>query len=366
MKIHKETPFILVPIVLILDVILLVISSFAGYSILIFLFSMILSLAVLSHFYLRYQHNKVSWSFKKYMDSSSIDETVKCYIEVKNASSLPIYHLKMNIESRSDKELVFTDGEKESSMLSIKLELPSRSHKTIVVLVKGKSRGHHQWSNFEFLVRDPLLLQTYRLEYEFSKLPKFKVVPRILKINDLKLKSMLQGYKQTSHSLYLDETCIIGTKDYEHESFRHIHWLATAKENRLLAKKYQKVHGDVYSVFLNMVGAGQFHLRKDMEELIEYTVSVCLHLIKEGCKVELWVNYSTEQCEIMRLKNDLDRTQLRKIINTLALINPNGGFFPTERFFQHSLRLKDSKSLGLIIGTPPEPSSRNQLLHIKR
>jgi uncharacterized protein (DUF58 family) len=366
MKFHKEPPFIFAPLVLILNVILLIISSFAGYSNLAFLFSAILSLALFSRVYLNIQVKKISWSIRKYHDASSIDEFVKCQIEIRNHSTLPMYRLKMNIESRSERELVFTDGDDESSMYSISLDLPAKSQKTITVTLKGKGRGIHRWSNLEFLVKDPLSFQTYRVENGKDDLPSFKVLPRIGKIHDLKLKSMLQGYKQTNYSLFLDETSIIGTKDYENESFRHIHWLATAKENKLLAKKYQKVHGDVYSIFLNIVGAGQFHLRKDMEELIEYTVSVCLYLIKEGCRVELWVNYATEHHDIMRLKNDLDRTQLRKLIETLALINSNGRFFSTERFFQHSLREKDNKSLGLIIGTPPEPTRREQLLHIKR
>lgn len=366
MKLHKEPPFIFAPLVLILNVILLIISSFAGYSFLVFLFFLILLTAFFSRIYLNIQQNKITWDVKKYHDASSIDETITCYMEIRNDSALPMYRLKMNIETRSDRELVFLGADGESSIYSLSLDLPAKSQKTITITLKGKGRGIHRWSNLEFVVKDPLSLQTYRVEYEEDTLPSFKVLPRIGKIHDLKLKSMLQGYKQTNYSLFLDETSIIGTKDYENESFRHIHWLATAKENRLLAKKYQKVHGDVYSIFLNMVGTGQFHLRKDMEELIEYTVSVCLYLIKEGCKVELWVNYATEHHDIMRLKNDLDRTQLRKLVETLALINPNGRFFPTDRFFQYSLRAKENKSLGLIIGTPPAPTRREQLLHIRR
>jgi uncharacterized protein (DUF58 family) len=366
MKIHKEPPFLFTPLVLILNVILLIISSFAGYPILAFLFSAVLSLALFSRIYLDMQVKKVSWRIKKYHDGSSIDELVNCQIEIRNDSALPMYRLKMNIESRSEREVVFTGGDDERSIFSISLDLLARSQKTINVTLRGKGRGIHRWNNLEFLLKDPLSLQTYRVESGKDDLPSFKILPRIGKIHDLKLKSMLQGYKQTNYSLFMDETSIIGTKDYENESFRHIHWLATAKENKLLAKKYQKVHGDLYSIFLNMVGAGQFHLRRDMEELIEYTVSVCLYLIKEGCKVELWVNYATEQHEIMSLKNDLDRSQLRKLIETLALINPNGRFFPSERFYQHSLRAKDNKSLGLIIGTPPESTRREQLLHIKR
>ncbi|WP_201713416.1 DUF58 domain-containing protein [Rossellomorea arthrocnemi] len=274
MKIHKEPPIIFAPLVLILNVILIIISSFAGYSFLVFLFFLILSFALFSRIYLNIQHKKISWSIKKYHDATSIDETITCYVEIRNDSALPMYQLKMNIETRSDRELVFTSVDGERSIYTLSLDLPAKAQKTISVTLKGKGRGIHHWSNLEFIVRDPLSLQTYRVEYEEEELPSFKVLPRIGKIHDLKLKSMLQGYKQTNYSLFLDETSIIGTKDYENESFRHIHWLATAKENRLLAKKYQKVHGDVYSVFLNMVGAGQFHLRRDMEELIEYTVSV--------------------------------------------------------------------------------------------
>ncbi|WP_226673073.1 DUF58 domain-containing protein [Rossellomorea aquimaris] len=366
MIVHKEPPFIFAPLVLVLNVILIIISSFAGYDFLVFLFFMILALAFFSRSYLNLQSRKISWSVKKYHDATSIDETITCYIEIRNDSAFPMYRLKMNIETRSDRELVFTEAEVENSIYSVSLDLPSKSQVTIPVTMKGKSRGIHTWSSLEFALRDPLSIQTDRVEFGGTALPSFKILPRIGKITDLKLKSMLQGYKQTNYSLFLDETSIIGTKDYENESFRHIHWLATAKENKLLAKKFQKVHGDVYSIFLNMVGAGHFHLRKDMEELIEYTVSVCLYLIKEGCKVELWVNYATEHYDIMRLKNDLDRTQLRKLIETLALINPNGRFLSTDRFYQLSLKAKDTKSLGLIIGTPPEPTRREELLHIKR
>ncbi|MCA1058212.1 DUF58 domain-containing protein [Rossellomorea aquimaris] len=366
MKLHKEPPFFFAPMVLLLNGILLIISSFAGYSFLVFLFFLVLSMALFSRIYLNIQYKKLSWNVKKYHDASSIDETFTCHIEVRNDSALPLYRLKLNIETRSDRELVFTSSKGEKSIYSLFLDLPAKSQKTFTISLKGKSRGIHRWSNLELLLGDPMFLQTYRVEYREVELPSFKILPRIGKIHDMKLKSMLQGYRQANTSLFLDETSIIGTKDYENESFRHIHWLATAKENRLLAKKYQKVHGDVYSIFLNMVGTGQFHLRKDMEELIEYTVSVCLYLIKEGCKVELWVNYATEHHEIMRLKNDLDRTQLRRLIETLALIDPNGRYFSTERFFHHSQKGKDKRSLGLIIGTPPEPARRRELLHIKR
>ncbi|WP_113929142.1 DUF58 domain-containing protein [Bacillus sp. P14.5] len=367
MTIHKEKTFLLQPIVLVLIVILLIAVSFTGLSILTFLFSLILSLALLSSMYLRFFQRKITWDFKKYVNSTSIEEETTCFIELENHAALPIHNLKLNIEFNNYNEMVFVnqvDGRK-NSMYTLTVDLPAKSQKTIEIKLEGKARGNHKWSAFNLMLSDPLNLQTYRLDYSRTELPRFKVVPRILKVPDLHLKSLLQGHKQTNHSLFLDETSIIGTKDYENESFRHIHWLATAKENKLLAKKYQKVHGDLYSVFLNLVGKGHFHLRKDMEDLIEYTVSVCLNLIKEGCKVELWVNYSTEQKGLLSIKNGTERSQLKKIIESLALLDSNGVFLASSQFYKYGMAQKDEKSLALVIGTPPESAKLYHWLHIK-
>jgi uncharacterized protein (DUF58 family) len=142
MKIHKEPPFLFTPLVLILTVILLIISSFAGYSILAFLFSAVLSLALFSKIYLNMQVKKISWKIKKYHDASSIDEFVTCQIEIRNDSALPMYRLKMNIESRSDRELVFTGGDEESSMISISLD-PLLHHKKRSPSPSGGKAGEY-------------------------------------------------------------------------------------------------------------------------------------------------------------------------------------------------------------------------------
>ncbi|WP_167562100.1 DUF58 domain-containing protein [Rossellomorea vietnamensis] len=333
-----------------------------------FAFAFIISADVLSYYYLRYFRNKINWSFKKYLDISSIREDFSGVLEIKNESAFPIYNLKINIETSSESDLVFVENNQglyETSLFSKKINLPPNSSRKIELTLRGKGRGNHQWTGFDLSMSAPLSLQTLRLDYSSTNLPSFKVVPRVLKLNDLKLKSLIQGYKNTSKSLFSDESSIIGTKDYENESFRHIHWLATAKENKLLAKKYQKVQGDLYSIFLNPVGEGPFHLRRDMEDLIEYAVSVCIHLIKEGCKVELWVNYSTGQKGLLRIENDMDRSQLKKIIESLALLDSNGVFLPSSRFYDYALSKKAENSLALVIGTPPEPTARNQWIHLK-
>lgn len=369
MKIHTEKVFLLQPPVLVLVILLFIASSLAGNQALSLIFAIILTLGATSHYYLKSFQNKVSWSFKKYVNISSIDEQLKVFVEIKNESKLPIHNLKLTIESKSERDLIFINDKSNllnNSMFSQSVSLLPNSQKIVEIDLKGQRRGSHSWTNFNIHITDPLHLQTLRLDYSNEQLPTFPVVPRIYKLNDLKLKSLLQGYRNANNSLFMDETSVIGTKDYENESFRHIHWIASAKENKLLAKKYQKVNGDNYSVFLNLVGKGQFHLRKDMEELIEYAVSVCLYLIKEGCKVKLLVNYLTQQREILTLDNDIDRTRLKDIIEALSLVDDKGIFLPNAQFYQQGFLKMDSKSLALIIGIPPSPTKINQWLHLKQ
>ncbi|MEW4326858.1 DUF58 domain-containing protein [Rossellomorea marisflavi] len=353
--------------VLILLVLTLMIGSLMDSDFVVFFSALVLTLSVFSSAYVGVIQNKVSWKHKHYGEYTSVDEPFDVFIELKNDSVLPIFNVKINMESKSEEVLMFVGSDRLAggSMYSFSLDLPPKSQKTVVITMIGTGRGHHQWTRFTVLLQDPLKLQTQCLEYCEDELPIFKIIPKIKSIQDLKLRSFLQGFKQTNHSFYMDETTVVGTKEYEHESFRQIHWIATAKENKLMAKTFQKVHGDKYTILLNTIGKGNFHLRKDMEELIEFTVSVCLYLMKAGCTLELWVNYVTEQREVLKLENVNDRTQMKKVISILATLNPSGNFMSTDHFYKVGFSIKDYNTLPLIIGTPPLEEKRQRWIHIK-
>jgi len=367
MIVAKEQTYLSSPITLSLLSVLFLVFNFLESYIIVVLIAFFFSLVLLSYVYLKTIHSKVSWTFKKYSLSSSVDDLEECFIEISNDSQLPLFNLEIRIESENDKNIVFLNSENlESSMVKIIVDVLPKSKKVVKVLIKGKSRGHHNWSNFEIFIKDPFHLQSFRLVYPRKSLPTFIVLPRILKINDIKLKSIIYGNRMTNHSFYMDETKIMGTKNYENESFRHIHWLATAKENKIVAKKYEKVNGNEYSIFLNIVGSLSFQLRHDMEELIEYAVSAYNVLSKEGCKVELLVNYTTLQDGVLKVDSHSSRSQLKKMIETVTLIETKGVFLSTKSFYHYVFRLKDRNSLALVIGTPPDPTLFKDWVQIKQ
>jgi len=367
MIVAKEKTYFTSPITLSFLAVLFLIFNFLESSIIVSLIALLFSLVFFSFLYLKIVHRDVSWTFKKYSLSSSVDDLDDCFIEISNDSLLPLFNLEVRIESENDKNIVFLNSEnKESSMEKIIVDVPPKSKKLVKVLIKGKSRGHHSWSNLEIFIKDPFHLQAFRLVYPRETLPVFIVLPRIIKINEIKLQSIIHGNRMTNHSFYMDETKIMGTKNYENESFRHIHWLATAKENKVVAKKYEKVNGHEYSIFLNIVGSMSFLLRHDLEELIEYAVSAYNVLSKEGCKVELLVNYTTIQDGLLKVDSHSSRSQLKKMIETVTLIETKGTFLSSNNFYNYVFRLKDRNSLALIIGTPPDPTLFKDWLQIKQ
>ena len=103
-------------------------------------------------------------------------------------------------------------------------------------------RGVFQIEQFECVLKDPFHLLTVHLPV-FDKLrTEIIVYPSPKEVAGLQeLQQLLNGFYRTNFSFYNDETSIIGVKRYERESFRSIHWKASAKMQQLQAKQYEPV-----------------------------------------------------------------------------------------------------------------------------
>jgi uncharacterized protein (DUF58 family) len=360
MKAEVDQSFVSSPHFLLFAFILFLITSFFEFRMISFLVALFLILMAIGRIYLQYVHKKIRWEFKRYTLASSVGDEEEFYIELANDSIFPISRMQLMMESENDQSFVFLQSDQsESTIHKVVVDLPPKSKKTIPVKMKAKGRGLHKWSNFEIIVADPFKLLSYRLEYLNDGFPIFEIYPPFQQLNKLHFRSIVSGNKSSNYSFYKDELNIIGTKDYENESFRHIHWLATAKENKIVAKKFEKVQGNVYSVLLNFVGNGNFYIRKDMESLIEYSVALCSLLIREGCHIELYVNYASHKNGILKVENLSNMQQIKKVFKATTLINTNGTFLSTNTFFDHVKRDKNPQSSVLIVGTAPDDKKTN-------
>ncbi len=58
------------------------------------------------------------------------------------------------------------------------------------------------------------------------------------------------GDYRTNFSYFHDESSIVGIKKYERESFRNIHWKASAKMQSLQAKQYETIKNYSWTISL--------------------------------------------------------------------------------------------------------------------
>ncbi|MGF9964314.1 DUF58 domain-containing protein [Bacillus rhizoplanae] len=284
-----------------------------------------------------------------------IDETGHCRVRIINPTKLPIFEVAFRFRSDEHMKWTLLQGELEQSIYSYRIPLQLKKQETLEIdlHVSAQQRGLHNWQEAEIILSDPFRLITIHIPISKRQMPCFRIYPRIAKVNIPETNSWKHGFRTAAVSPLYDETKIIGVKAYEQESFRSIHWGATAKTGVLSAKKYEYTQGDRYAVYLNVLGSTGYTLRPDIEYLIEVTAGVCRQLLAQDCSFELWVN---SMCEngIVHITSGKYRKQLHKTLQLLSSLTDRDVPLSSSYFYQTGFRLKEVGAIPIIIGNPPE------------
>ncbi|MFC1972033.1 DUF58 domain-containing protein [Chloroflexota bacterium] len=142
--------------------------------------------------------------------------------------------------------------------------------------VEAKARGDYRLG--------PLRLRSGDMFGLFPRelvLPHFQsllVYPRILPLSKLNLPlRALLGEKATPRSIYEDISRVAGARDYHYDdSFKHIHWKASAAHNKLQTRQYES------STSLSLLLILDVHSFQQEGEEFEYAVSTVASLAYEA------------------------------------------------------------------------------------
>lgn len=127
---------------------------------------------------------------------------------------------------------------------------------------------------------------------------------------------------------------IQSTKRYEQEPVKQIDWVATAKTGKLQAKVYQRQNLDTFTLVLDLSGPLGNGLHARYEELIQQAAYLVSYLVKEDCKVELFINRLDAENHIDHLRMSDGRKQLRLALVHLAWVHESDRFVASKRFNQ--------------------------------
>ena len=156
----------------------------------------------------------------------------------------------------------------------------------------------------------------------------FTVFPELLPFEELHLPAEDPfGDRRSRKRLYEDQNHPIGVRDYRPEdSFRRVHWPATAHTGELQAKVYQPTSANVMIVCLNASTFSR-HWEGINQELLEYLIKVSASLVKKGIEDGYRVGLISNGClahadQPFRIPPGRSAGQLAHLLEALSAVTP--------------------------------------------
>lgn len=207
-----------------------------------------------------------------------------------------------------------------------------REESTYSLPIHAKQRGPVQVNECTLQFRLPFWLGT--IFVTDHTLPSWIILPSITRQNRFDSRLVRMGDRLVKHSPLNDPLMIQSTKRYEQEPVKQIDWIATAKTGKLQAKVYQRQNLDTFTLVLDLSGPLGNGLHARYEELIQQAAYLVSYLVKEDCKVELFINRLDADNQIDHLRMSDGRKQLRLALVRLAWIHESDRFVAMKRFDQ--------------------------------
>ena len=211
----------------------------------------------------------------------------------------------------------------------------------------------------------------YEQGKEVEPVERLVVFPPLLPASELELPAEDPfGDRRSRRRLFEDPNRPMGVREYHPEdSFRRVHWPATARTGQLQVKVFQPTSGQVMVVCLN-VSTFARHWEGVYPELMEHLVEVAATLVNQGVKEGYKVGLIANGClahadQPFRIPPGRSPQQLARLLEALAGVTPVVTA-PFERFLlREAPRVPFGATLVILtaVNTPDLPAV---ILQLKR
>jgi len=180
--------------------------------------------------------------------------------------------------------------------------------------VEAKARGDYRLGPLRLRSGD--MFGLFPRELVMPHFQSLLVYPRILPLSKLNLPlRALLGEKATPRSIYEDVSRVAGARDYHYDdSFKHIHWKASAAHNKLQTRQYES------STSLSLLLIFDVHSFQQEDEEFEHAVSTVASLAYEAERQGFAVGLVTNSEPETQIAIASGRTHMMQILEILARI----------------------------------------------
>lgn len=287
----------------------------------------------------------VMYSRKPFYRRAFPGESVTLELEVENRKILPLSWLRIEDPwprsvGPEDEDQLAPSHLQEQGLLTNVFSLRWFERAKRVYQLRFRQRGVYKIGPARMQSGDVFGMHDLSREVGTSEL--LTVFPELLPIESLDLPTEDPfGDRRTRRRLFEDPTQTIGVRDYQQgDSFRRVHWPATARTGRLQVKEFQPTSPRIVVVCLN-VSTFERHWEGVYPELLERLVSVAATLsydyVRKGFQVGLISNGCLAHSDrTFRIPPGRSPKQLGHLLEALAGVTPMV-MIPFDRFLMREM-----------------------------
>ncbi|MEM7116786.1 MAG: DUF58 domain-containing protein [Chloroflexota bacterium] len=313
-------------------ILVLLLSALLGQNTLLLIGLLLSLVGGASHIWARYCLYGVTYQRRFGKNKLFIGEETELSMEVVNAKPLPLAWLITVDEFPSAFQMlvgeVFRTGNPRRRILVNTLSLRWYERVTRHYRMKAQRRGVWEFGPTQLSSGDVFGFSIKRRPLE--EIQTIVVYPKLVPIAALGLPTMHPfGEFGTQRRVLEDPLRLMGTREYvTGDSYRHIHWKATARRQQLQTKVFEPSASRPLAIFLNLRTSQFIHDGIDPVAL-EFAISVAASIAHWGWQqdhaIGLYTNsVISESRERIHLRPRSEPEQLHAILEALARTEPDG------------------------------------------
>jgi uncharacterized protein (DUF58 family) len=269
------------------------------------------------------------------------DDILELEAMIKNKSIFPL----LNLVLEDNLSCAAPGKRKKWALLEY---LGPRSSVNIKYSCECPLRGKYRIGPFSIFLFDPLglffLKKTFLVYSELYVYPRTFEIPRFPEL----VKGIVPWFGMETSRVSGDEHEFYGVREYQRgDPIKKIHWLSTARKNKLIVKLFQKLVFYRTTIIFNLNQDRNYGEGK--KSVVEYTVkiaaSVAKYLIEKGISVEIIAHTG----EIVHIPFNKGQEHLEDIFRFLAVAQAESKIGMDEMFQEFSRHIPNDSSLVIIM-----------------
>ncbi|MFH1519594.1 MAG: DUF58 domain-containing protein [Candidatus Omnitrophota bacterium] len=274
---------------------------------------------------------------RKMVSRVTEDDTLEVAAQIRNVSFLPVFNFGL------EENFTCTQPNQEKKRFFVSY-LGSKSSCEIKYDYLCFKRGEYKMGPFVVYFFDPLNL--FFLKRTYHVYSEVVVYPQIFKIEKFPAltRSILPWFGIETARSSGDDDEFYGVREYKDgESVKKIHWISSARKNKLIVKQFQLQSFFGTTIIFNLEKAKNLGEGKESvaEYIIKVAASVANYLTERGVSIELLAHIG----EIVHLPFNKGQEHLENILRVLAVAQVESRISFREAFEEFARYIPNDSSL---------------------